>query len=66
MIKECIIASMVLIFGGVADAQKINMFKVRDDFGRKLEPKGNYILHGAGQRSWEFASYWQSDFIVVV
>ena len=30
----------------------------RDDFGKPLEPKGNRIYHGAGQRAWEFASYW--------
>lgn len=40
------------LFFGFSEAKEIKMFNVCDDFGRKLEPKGNYILHGAGQRSW--------------
>lgn len=42
----------------LSSAQEIKPFQPRDDFKRPLEPKGNYIMHGAGQRAWEFATYW--------
>lgn len=55
-----ILTAFILTLAGLnlSNAQEIKSFQPRDDFKRPLEPKGNFILHGAGQRAWEFATYW--------
>lgn len=39
--------------------EELGEFVSRQDFFRRLEPRGNRILHGAGANPQDFAEYWE-------
>lgn len=65
----CVLLSILLCLGALASCgddlvpeetlppNVSENYKTRVDFGAKFEPKGNYILHGAGQSYTQFAGY---------
>lgn len=59
--KKCFLAWLTIMMLSVClPVYAESLYEERVDFGARLEPKGNAILHGAGQNPQEFGQYTQA------